>query len=140
MMTRMVLVINDYDEEYNEDDTNDMERRYGELINNMTHNLTIQNDYIATIPEIRCCAHTLQLAIRDALNGSSAKRIIHTVKDMCKSLRTQVINAEFRRLSPKSILPPLYNATRWSSEYIMVNILIYEKNVSSSPSSKLQFF
>lgn len=62
MMTRMVLVINDYDEEYNEDDTNDMERRYGEIIDNMTHNLTIQNDYIATIPEIRCCVHTLQLA------------------------------------------------------------------------------
>lgn len=115
----------DSNDEFDSDDgeANDVTQRFSEIVRDMTNNVTIQNDYIATIPEVRCCAHTLQLAVHDALSTSNARRILSKVKDICKLLRNQVVNTEFRRLSPKSILPPMDNATRWCSEYIMVNMI-----------------
>lgn len=94
--------------------------RFSEILREFTHNLTIQNDYIALITEIRCCAHSLQLAIHDALERSNARRVLTRAREMCKSLRNQVINTEFRRISPSTILPPLDVITRWCSEFIMV--------------------
>lgn len=114
------------DEEDNDpiddDEANEREQRLMEILNSLTQNITLRNDYIAAIPGIRCCAHTLQLAIHDALNRSNTKRTLGRIKEMCKALRNQVINTEFRRLSPESILPPLDSATRWCSAYVMVNI------------------
>lgn len=108
-----------------EDDTNgscenELNQRFSAIVSDMAHNMTLQNEYIALIPQVRCCAHTLQLAIHDAITDSNARRVIGRVREMCKSLRNQVINTEFRRMSPKTVLPPLDNATRWCSEYVMV--------------------
>lgn len=96
--------------------------RFTEIINDMTQNLRLRNDYMALIPEIRCCAHTLQLAIGDGIAKSKADRVLAKVRQMCKSLRNQIINIEFRKLAPQTIIPPLDNETRWCSEYIMVII------------------
>lgn len=97
------------------------DERFSEIMREFTHNLTIQNDYISLISEIRCCAHTLQLAIHDALERSNVRRILARAREMCKSLRNQVINTEFRSISPNTILPPLDVVTRWCSEFIMVS-------------------
>lgn len=116
----------DYEsDEEPEDDTtgsgeNELDQRFSAIVSDMTQNMTLQNEYIALIPQIRCCAHTLQLAIHDAITESNARRVLGRVREMCKSLRNQVINTEFRRLSPKTILPPLDNAIRWCSEFVMV--------------------
>lgn len=118
---------NDSDVESDNENDNDMDEneasdeRFSEIVSEFTHNLTIQNDYIAVITEIRCCAHTLQLAIHDSLERSNARRVLARAREMCKSLRSQVINIEFRRISPSTILPPLDVVTRWCSEFIMVN-------------------
>lgn len=99
--------------------------RFSEIINNMTQNLQLQNDYMAVIPEVRCCAHTLQLAIADAIRKSNASAVISKINRMCKALRNQVINIEFRKLAPHSTIPPLDVVTRWCSQYIMVFINIF---------------
>lgn len=116
---------NDESGDESEDDTNgssenDLDQRFSAIVSDMTQNMTLQNEYIALISQVRCCAHTLQLAIHDAITDSNARRVIGRVREMCKSLRNQVINTEFRRLSPRTILPPLDNATRWCSEFVMV--------------------
>lgn len=106
---------------------NDMEEneapddRFSKIAREFTHNLTIQNDYIALITEIRCCAHTLQLAIHDALERSNARRVLVRAREMCKSLRSQVINTKVRRISPSTILPPLDVITRWCSAFTIVS-------------------
>lgn len=112
---------NDFECDDESEDDIDKEQRYRDIVGEMAANITIQNDYISLIPAIRCCAHTLQLAIHDAMHRSNAVRVIGRIRDMCKALRNQIINIEFRKLSPTTILPPLDNATRWCSEYMMVS-------------------
>lgn len=100
---------------------NNNTQRYIRIITEITQNYALQNDFLALIPEVRCCAHSLQLAVSHALSRSNVQRsIINRIRSMCKALRNQVINIEFRKLSPKSVIPPLNCPTRWSSEYIMV--------------------
>lgn len=104
--------------------TNNNAERYIEIINELTQNYTLQNDFLAQIPEIRCCAHSLQLAVSEALSKSNVwKNLISRIRSMCKALRNQVVSIEFKKLSPKSIIPPLDCPTRWSSVYIMVIFL-----------------
>lgn len=110
----------EYEYDADEIDEHGLEQRYATIIHDMTSNMTLQNDYVALIPQIRCCAHTLQLCIHDALTRSNARRVLSQIREMCKSLRNQVINIELRKLSPKTILPPLDIVTRWCSGYIMV--------------------
>lgn len=104
---------------------NNNTQRYIEMINQLTQSHTLQNDFLAAIPEVRCCAHTLQLIVSDALTRSNFRAIINRTRAMCKTLRSQVINIEFRKLAPKSIIPPLDCPTRWSSEFIMVIIILF---------------
>lgn len=106
-----------------ENESANNEAHFSQIVRELTHNLTIQNDYVALINEIRCCAHTLQLAIHDALEQSNARRILGRAREICKSLRNQVINTEFKRISPSTILPPLDITTRWCSQYMMVIFL-----------------
>lgn len=122
----------DYEsDEESEDDgsaENEMDLRYRAIVSEITQNMTLRNEYIALIPQIRCCAHSLQLAIHDAITESNARRVLGRIREMCKSLRNQVVNTEFRRLSPKTILPPLDNATRWCSEFVMVCFIELNNN------------
>lgn len=110
------------DDEPRDTTINHNTQRYTEMIYELTQNHTLQNDFLAIIPEIRCCAHSLHLVVSDALSKSNVRASIGRVKSMCKALRNQVVNIEFRKLSPNSIIPPLDCPTRWSSAYIMVNI------------------
>lgn len=97
-----------------------------EIVNNMTQDLTLRNNYLFLINLVNCCSHTLQLAVSEAIKQSSAWRVLNRTRAMCKSLRNQVVNIEFRKLSPKTALPPLDTVTRWNSEYIMVIFVIIE--------------
>lgn len=122
----------DYEETDNEEDPmeasdstpnniNNNNERYVQIINALTQNHTLQNEFLAAIPEVRCCAHTIQLAVSDALSKSNVRTtIISRVRAMCKALRNQVITIEYRKLSPNGIFPPLDCPTRWSSVYLMV--------------------
>lgn len=87
-----------------------------------------QNDSIRLINQINCGTHVLQLAINDALDETNATELISLVKKMCLLMRTQIVTIAIRQLGSKIILPPLDNATRWNSKYLMVSIQMKMKN------------
>lgn len=73
-------------------------------------------DYIASLS---CGAHTFQLAIKDALNISTATdELIEKCRTIMKKLRTPTI---FRAIRENHLhFPILDNDTRWSGKYFMV--------------------
>lgn len=102
------------------------EDRYIELINEMTDELSRNANFLSPVQRIRCCAHTVQLAINTAMQRSNAKHVVAAVREMAKLLRTQVVNIQFRKLAPDCILPPLCMETRWNTDYIMVSFIDFE--------------
>lgn len=73
---------------------------------------------------IRCAAHTLQLAVIDAINDRSlnVKNVITLCRIVCKMLRKQ---STINMLEENGIIiksPRLDCLTRWSSTYLMVSI------------------
>lgn len=80
-----------------------------------------QSDSIELINQINCGAHVMQLAINASLAESDSLELIEDVKKMCILMRTQVVMIEVRKLGSQIIIPPLDNATRWNSKYLMVS-------------------
>lgn len=98
------------------------------LVSEMTEDVTSNNDKIVVINQINCGTHVFQLCVNAALNESNAKSTIGKVHDMCVLLRTQVVMIEVRKIDQKIIIPPLMNATRWNTEFIMVfELIIFAK-------------
>lgn len=69
---------------------------------------------------VKCAAHVLQLAVKDALKISSILTIIKICRTVCKLLRkkTNVYDIRAQNLNFKE--PRLDCSTRWSSTYLMV--------------------
>lgn len=96
------------------------EQQYIDLVSNMAVDLLRKNSLLSTIPKVHCCAHTCQLAVKDAIKNSDALPLLEAARDMMKALRTTVVNVKFRKLAPKCILPRLHIDIRWNSDYQMV--------------------
>lgn len=75
----------------------------------------------ATVQGLVCAAHTLQLAIMDALkNWPDTSKLITKCIDIVKFVRTPNVR---RLLKLRGLLVPNINiVTRWNSMYLMVNI------------------
>lgn len=71
---------------------------------------------------IKCAAHTLQLAVNDALKllGKTDENIISLCRIVAKFLRLQSTKNEMHQVGLISIMPKLDVETRWSSTYLMV--------------------
>lgn len=71
---------------------------------------------------IKCAAHTLQLAVNDALKqlGRADSNIISLCRVAAKFLRLRSTKNEMHRVGLTSIIPKLDVETRWSSTYLMV--------------------
>lgn len=122
------------EEEDNTDEnqpTADDEMEIENILNNNAAyiNLTnrVANEYVqyygcilASNP-ISCAIHTDQLAIKDTLAICDINHLVKKVNEMCKHLRTQVVQIKLKQASIKLIKPPLNNATRWNSQYLMVS-------------------
>lgn len=82
-------------------------------------------DIIAThtlnINGIRCAAHTLQLAIIDALKNGDFKNLILLCKVVVKELRKQSTVHELEKQQIEFKIPSIDCATRWNSSFKMVN-------------------
>lgn len=74
---------------------------------------------------IKCAAHTLQLAVNDALKllGKNDLNIISLCRVVAKFIRLQSTKNEMHKVGLSSILPKLDVETRWSSTYLMVSFL-----------------
>lgn len=71
---------------------------------------------------INCAAHTLQLAVKDAIAQLPAchANVLRLAAKVCKFLRKESTKNEARNLGIKIKLPSMDTPTRWSSTYIMV--------------------
>lgn len=80
---------------------------------------------------ISCAAHTVQLAVKDALAMLSILyfNVIKLAREVAKFLRKENIRIEMRNRKLESILPSLDIETRWSSTYLMVGVLFENKSI-----------
>lgn len=101
---------------------------YSDLIKESAAELVRYYGSLLASNPISCSTHTYQLAIKDSLIVTNATAIINKVNDLCKLVRTQVVQIKLKQLGVRVIKPPLKNITRWNSDFLMVNY-IYLFNV-----------
>lgn len=72
---------------------------------------------------VNCAAHTIQLAIKEALSDlpDEMENIIVLCREFCKFTHLQTTIYEMEKRGVEKRLPPLDVPTRWSSTYLMVN-------------------
>lgn len=90
------------------------------------------------INNIRCAAHTLQMAVKGAISVAEFKNLIRLCRAVCKELRKNSNQLELRQNKISFQTPGLDCKTRWDSIYSMVcgyTILI----ISSSNFSNFNF-
>lgn len=102
--------VNDILNEANEFESllKDLERRFS------IHTLNIHG--------IRCAVHTLQLAIKDALEETSLTKLIQNCRNICKLLKKGKTRTILKQNQITSPIPKLDCKTRWNSTYRMVRI------------------
>lgn len=71
---------------------------------------------------IKCAAHTLQLAVKNALKSKKVRILIDMCRIACKLLRKTNYKNGMRNRQFKITLPRLDCAVRWNSTYMMVII------------------
>lgn len=107
----------------NGDDSDDEEN---EIIERDEVNFILE-DYLEsehyTVAAVRCAAHTLQLAVQDALGSeSSLATMLINAREVVKKLRTTVFQHVLKRAGAKK--PVVDCPTRWSSTYDMLKRLL----------------
>lgn len=70
---------------------------------------------------VRCAAHTLQLAVNDAIKKSNLKELLDKARDAVKNIRKPTVLQHMKRMYPKSKKPTLDVITRWHS---LIDMLI----------------
>lgn len=80
------------------------------------------------IISIRCAAHTLQLAIKDALNKTNIQNLLNFCREIVKTMRQKTYMYAMHKLN-FYLRPRIDCPTRWSSTYLMVSCFKL-KNVS----------
>lgn len=74
---------------------------------------------------IRCAVHTLQLAVKSALNHENFKTLISLCRAVCKELRKNTNINELRIKNIRFNIPRIDCKTRWNSTYRMVSVQIF---------------
>lgn len=104
-------------EEYQELDT-----QHQSTLSQIVVNLNESCNTIWKINGINCAAHTIQLAIKNALNGML--KIDHNIIELCrrisKILRLKRVQMILKEKGYQFKIPRLDVETRWSSTYMMV--------------------
>lgn len=82
---------------------------------------------LALVNGVNCAAHTIQLAIKNALFqlGSQQADVIKLCRDVCKFIRHQKTIYAMEKRGLKKKFPALDVDTRWSSTYLMVHSTVF---------------
>ncbi|CAG5093118.1 Protein of unknown function [Cotesia congregata] len=83
---------------------------------------TLQQSF--SLVNIRCAAHTLQLAVQAAINKSNLQKSLSKARNAAKIFRVDSTINEIRRLRSTASKPVLDLPTRWSSTYDMLFSLL----------------
>lgn len=90
---------------------------FDELLKELQQNFSA---YTMHINGIRCAAHTVQLAVQDALDTDDMKTLLKKCKKLCKLLRKKKVRFILRTHNIRIKLPRLDCKTRWNSKFRMV--------------------
>lgn len=118
-----LLLYGDYTEE--DEDWNFIDYSMNaDLVQSMEN---IMNRQLFFVNGINCSAHTVQLAVMDALKLLTDENlnVISLARAVVKFIRKEGTRNESRNRGLKIILPALDIKTRWSSTYIMVRCYFY---------------
>lgn len=102
---------------------------YDHILEGLITNLQNQaGNFSLSVISIKCAAHTLQLAVKDALLllAEEDRNVITLCREAAKFLRKVSVKNELRRSGMVCILPALDVTTRWSSTFLMVSNLTYQ--------------
>lgn len=100
---------------------------YGQLLDSLVSDVRQRTgNHNLFVTSIKCAAHTLQLAVNDAIGllGKNDMNAITLCRHVAKFLRLQSSKNEMQKAGLKCILPALDVVTRWSSTYRMVNFFL----------------
>lgn len=104
----------------------DSSSMYEELLDKLVNDMRAKSgNHHLFMSSIKCAAHTLQLAVNDAIKllGKNDSNIISLCRVIAKFLRLQSTKNEMKKVGLNSILPRLDVETRWSSTYLMVRYI-----------------
>lgn len=103
----------------------DQSSLYDSLLNSVANDLRAQTGNEKFIDQIRCAAHTIQLAVKEALGklDENAKNIVGLCRQAAKFLRKPSSQHKIILNGVSTILPVLDIETRWNSTYLMVSQL-----------------
>lgn len=92
------------------------------LLNNMTSAMASSGADMWNVTSVHCAAHTLQLAVKDALSklDKSFTNVIDLCRDVSKFLRLKSTSTALKAINMDHIIPRLEGITRWGSTYLMV--------------------
>lgn len=84
-------------------------------------------NFVYDITGVNCAAHTLQLAVKDAIKmlDINISNVIELCREACILLRLDSTCNEAARMGMEYPLPRLECATRWGSMYIMVRLFYF---------------
>lgn len=98
-----------------------------EILEDTSHYLNLLKElgnefilYTLNTHGIKCAAHTLQLAIKNALKSSKIAILIQMCRMICKLLRKQAYKNKMREQNFEEVSPPLDCKVRWNSTFKMV--------------------
>lgn len=72
---------------------------------------------------IRCAAHTLQLAVMQALKTGDFEVLIQLCREVCKELRKNSVQIEMEDNGIPFKIPRIDVVTRWNSTHVMVRVI-----------------
>lgn len=107
---------------YEREEYQELDGQHHQTLNEITVNLNGKCDTIWKINGINCAVHTIQLAIKDALNKMLNKHqnVIGLCRRISKILRLNKIQMILKEKDYRFKIPRLDVETRWSSTYLMV--------------------
>lgn len=97
----------------------DSTKTFSSLLENLGNEFAMKHLHIAGL---RCAAHTLQLAVRAALDLKKFSPLISICRLACKELRKPSNQFKLKALNIPFKLPRMDCETRWNSTHLMVSI------------------
>lgn len=107
-----------------------LEQHQQTILDVMTKEVKKVGNITWNITGVNCAAHTIQLAINDAISKlpSATKHVIELCRETSKFLRLVSTRNEVAQMNIEYKLPRLEVPTRWSSMFFMVRIILYLPN------------
>jgi hypothetical protein len=129
-MLKLVRLLNEHLNVIDSDDEEDFQFDATAEIVVTLDRILVNEEHTHNITSIRCAAHTLQLAVLDALREEVSMSVIEEARSLVRRLRTPTIKNILKAANKKK--PVLDNITRWHSTLDMLESLVLVRDCCST--------